>query len=98
MSRYAHKVDANHWDIANALEMIGVGVVDTSALGEFVDLCTFHRGIVRLLEVKDGEKVPSARKLTIAQMRLHEAARIHGVTIHVVTSVDAALRLHGARV
>lgn len=98
MSRYARRVDGNHAEIVRALEQIGVGVQDTSALGEFVDLVTFHRGIVRLLEVKDGSRPPSARKLTEAQVRLHEAARVHGCKIHVVTCVDEALRLHGARV
>lgn len=98
MTRYAHKVDANHGEIERALTQIGVGVFDSSALGEFVDLVTFHRGHVRLLEVKDGSKPPSARKLTLAQQLLHNLANLHGCTIHVVTSVEEALRLHGARV
>lgn len=97
MTRYAHKRDANHGEIQAALEEIGVGVVDTSGLGEFVDLVTFQRGIVRLIEIKDGAKVPSARKLTPAQIRLHEAARLHCCQVHVVTDVLSALILHGAR-
>jgi len=96
--RFAHRIDGNHSEIRQALEQIGVGVVDTSAFGEFVDLCTFFRGAIRLVEIKDGDKPPSARKLTLAQVRLHEAARVHGCRIDLVTSVDEALRLHGARV
>ena len=99
MSRYARRVDGNHSEIVEALERIGVGVLDTSSAGDgWCDLVTFQRGIMRAVEVKDGSKAPSARKLTIAQVRAHELARVHGCTIHVVTSVDEALRLHGARV
>ena len=99
MSRYNRKVDANHSAIVSALEQIGVGVLDTSGAADgWSDLVTFQRGIMRAVEIKDGEKPPSARKLTIAQVRAHELARVHGCTIHVVTSVDEALALHGARV
>lgn len=98
MSRYARKRDANHGEIEKALIQIGVGVLDTSPLGEFVDMVTFQRGTIRLIEIKDGAKPPSARKLTLAQKLLHDLARIHGCTIHVVESVDDALRLHGARI
>jgi len=97
MNRYARRTDANHSAIARALEQIGVGVHDTSALGEFVDLITVQAGVIRFLEVKDGDKSPSRRKLTLAQVRLHEMFRVHGCKIHVVTSVDEALLLHGAR-
>lgn len=93
-----HKVDANHHEIVRALEQIGVGVLDTSVSGDgFCDIVTAQRGAWRLIEIKDGEKSPSRRKLTIAQVRAHELARIHGCTIHVVTSVAEALALHGAR-
>lgn len=97
MTRYARKVDANHGEIVGALTQIGVGVMDTAATGDgFCDIVTAFRGQWRLVEIKDGEKPPSARKLTLAQVRLHELARTHGCTIHVVTSVDEALQIHGA--
>lgn len=99
MRRYARKVDDNHAEIVRALEQIGVGVLDTSQAGDgWCDLVTFRAGRMLAIEVKDGSKPPSARKLTIAQVRAHELARVHGCTIHVVTSVEQALALHGARV
>jgi hypothetical protein len=99
MNRFARKVDGNHAEIVRALEQIGVGVLDTSTAGDgWSDLVTFYRGVMRAVEIKDGDKAPSARKLTIPQVRAHELARVHGCTIYVVTSVDEALRLHGARV
>jgi len=95
--RYARKVDDNQGEIVDALEAIGVGVVKTSSLGEFCDLVTFQRGTVRLLEVKDGSKPPSKRKLTPAQITLHGLAERHGCKVHVVATIDDALRVHGAR-
>ena len=98
MTRYARRVDGNHAEIVRALEQIGVGVLDTSAMGDgFCDIVTFKAGVIRHVEIKNGERPPSARKLTIAQVRAHELARVHGCMIHVVTCVDEALRLHGAR-
>ena len=97
MNRYARRVDGNHSEIVRALEQIGVGVLDTSSMGDgFCDIVTFKAGVIRHVEIKDGSRPPSARKLTIAQVRAHELARVHGCKIHVVTSVDEALLLHGA--
>lgn len=96
MSRYARKVDANHSEIVAALTQIGVGVLDTSAAGDgFCDLVTTYRGIWRHLEIKNLEG--RGNKLTIAQVRAHELCRTHGCKIHVVTSVEEALALHGGR-
>lgn len=95
--RYARKVDDNQGEIVSALEAIGVGVVKTSSIGEFCDLVTAYRGVWRLLEVKDGSKPPSRRKLTPAQVTLHALAQAHGCTVYVVETVDEALRIHGAR-
>lgn len=92
--RYARKVDANHARIVKALRGVGVGVIDTSQHGEFVDIVTVHRGVIRLVEVKDGAKPPSARTLTDAQVRLHALVESHGGAVHVVTSEDEAISLH----
>lgn len=94
--RYARKVDANHAEIVKALRRIGVGVIDTSQHGEFCDLVTIQRGVLRLVEVKDGKKPPSARVLTDAQVKLHGLVEAHGGIVHVVISVDEAIALHQA--
>jgi hypothetical protein len=98
MSRQPHKVDANQGEIVRALEAIGVRVIDMSANGQGCpDLCCMCRGFTTWLEVKDGDKPPSARRLTIPQIRWHEAARWAGVKVHVVESVAQALAVFGAR-
>ncbi len=46
-----------------------------------------------LMEVKDGKKTPSERRLTEDQLKWHGAWR--GGPLAVVDSVDAALRMLG---
>ncbi len=70
MSRYGSKVDANHSEIRGALRRAGVIVFDSSHIGDgFPDLVALHRrtGVIVFLEVKDGAKPPSARRLTEAE-------------------------------
>ena len=67
--RRAARVDANHAQIVQVLRDIGCSVADTSgAGGGFPDLVVGYRGRNWLLEVKDGDKVASKRKLTVAQV------------------------------
>lgn len=92
--RYAARVDDNHADIVKSLQRIGVYVVDCSHVGEgFPDLMCFYRARVTLIEIKDGEKPPSRRKLTPAQTIFHAEVMAKGCKVHVVESVDDAIRL-----
>ena len=92
--RRAAKVDANQADIVEALEGIGCSVAVTSWVGKgFPDLVVGYRRTNFMLEVKDGSKVPSARRLTPDQERWHSTWRGRVV---VVESVDDALRAVGA--
>ena len=54
-------------------------------------LCGYHGRNV-LLEVKDGRKAPSARKLTPAEQEFHASWRGE---VHVVTTIDEALQIIG---
>lgn len=90
--RRAAKRDANHPDVVKALRDAGCGVVDLAAVGAGVPdllVCapTWPHDSA-LVEVKDGNKPPSARKLTPEQERFHAAWKGR---IHVVTSPDEAL-------
>lgn len=94
--RRAAKVDANQAEIVAALRAVGAGVCDLSAVGEGCpDLLASFRGQWHLLEVKDGNKPPSARTLTADQVRWHGR---HKAKAHVVNSVDEALEAIGASV
>lgn len=94
--RYAAKVDANQPEIVKALRDVGCCVALTHAIGDgFPDLIAckpFYPYELKLLEVKDGAKPPSARKLTPDQEAFH--AKWKG-PIYVVKSVDEALDVMG---
>lgn len=70
--RRAAKVDANQSEIVAALRSIGVTVQPLHAVGGGVpDLLCGWQGENYLLEVKDGSKPPSARRLTTDQVKWH---------------------------
>lgn len=70
--RYAAKIDANQPEIVAALRDAGATVTPTHAAGAgFPDLAVGFRGQNYLIEVKDGAKPPSARKLTEDQEKWH---------------------------
>lgn len=93
--RRAAKVDRNHSEIVKALRDAGCGVLDLSAIGHGCPDLLVHPPtypscrFAVLLEVKDGLKSPSQRKLTPDQEKFHAAWKGY---IHVVTSVDEALK------
>lgn len=92
--RRAAKIDANQVQVVSALRAAGVLVLSLAALGKGVPdiLCAF-RGRLVLLEVKDGQKVPSARKLTADQVEFHKEWA--DVPLHVVESPWEALKAMG---
>ena len=74
--RRAARTDANQKAIVAALRKAGFSVAITSQLGNgFPDLVVSGRHWARggtwtmLMEVKDGSKAPSERRLTAAEMR-----------------------------
>lgn len=93
MSRFARNVDANQGQVVAALRKLGAVVHITSGLGGgFPDLVVLHRGRLLLVEVKDGSKAPSDRKLTPAEQVFH---RLFAGHVHIVESVEQALALLG---
>ena len=90
---YARRVDRNHGTVAHVLKQAGWAVVDTSRCAGLWDLVCVRRGICMFVEVKDGSKPASARKLTPAQQELHALFAGAGYPIRVVTSIDEALTL-----
>jgi hypothetical protein len=94
MPHRAARVDRNHREIADALERCGWTTIDMSAIGRGIpDLYIAKAGRAIWVEIKDGEKVPSARQLTEAQEKFHAKMARAGVPICVITSVEEALAL-----
>ena len=86
--------DRNQAEIVNALKRIGCTVHCTHQLGDgFADIVVGFRGVNYLMEIKDGEKPPSAQRLTPHEREFHD--KWQG-SIVVVNSIDAALHAVGA--
>jgi Holliday junction resolvase len=89
--RKAAKIDDNQKAIVNVLRQLGASVQSLAATGKGCpDLLVGYHGINYLMEVKDGDKVPSARELTIDQKHWHSIWR---GSVHIVKSVDEALKI-----
>ena len=55
------------------------------------DLLVSYRGETMLIEVKDGAKPPSARRLTEAEQKFHD--EWPGSNLYIINSVEEALSL-----
>ena len=89
--RRAARVDTNQGVIVDALVSTGWSVLSLAALGGGVhDLLIGRPGIAVLVEVKNGDNIPSKRKLTPEQVEFH--ATWKGPQ-DMCTSVAEALRL-----
>lgn len=68
--RRAARKDDNHNEVAKHLKDAGWKLLDLSGVGNGCpDILAGRGGFLALLELKDGTKPPSARKLTDAQER-----------------------------
>jgi hypothetical protein len=90
---YKRRSDANHSLVAQALRSAGWFWLDTHAVPGFFDGIAFKHGRVAFVEIKDGEKKPSAQKLTPAQVELHADVKAHGAEVVILTSVEQAVAL-----
>jgi hypothetical protein len=87
--RRAARVDSNQSEIVAALRAVGVSVQPLHTVGKGCpDLLCGVRGTNLLLEIKDGNKPPSARKLTPDEAAWHESWRGQ---VAIVESVDEAI-------
>lgn len=92
--RKTARVDANQAAIVEALRAIGASVESLAMVGRGVpDLAVGFRAQNYFLEVKDGAKPPSARRLTPDEAAWHDGWRGQVAT---VASVEEALHAIGA--
>ena len=91
------RVDANHGQIAHAFSRLGFSVLDLSRVGcGCPDLLVAKQGHSVLVEIKDGMKSASRRKLTPAEQefRLEWRGRLVTVTcLDDVMMIDKTLLL-----
>ena len=89
------KVDANHGAILAALRAAGCSVQSLATVGRGCPdlLVAGPDGDLHLMEIKDGSKPPSKRRLTPDESRWISAWR---GSVHVVHSPEGALAVVGA--
>lgn len=91
----AARVDDNQAVIVAALRAVGASVTPVHMVGKgFPDVVCGYLGVNYLIEIKDGDKPPSARRLTPAEADWHRDWR---GSAHVVCNVSEALAAIGAR-
>ena len=98
--RRAAKVDANQPGTVKALRDAGMTVAVTSGLGKgFPDLVVGFRGLTCLIELKDGEKPPSAQKLTADEIQFRDSWAGHwcqaGSAEEIIVEVLRHAEAHG---
>jgi hypothetical protein len=88
--RRAARRDDNEQSIIKAMRAEGAYVKQINDEGLF-DLLVSYRGETLMVEVKDGAKPPSARRLTDAEQKFHD--EWPGSDLYIVNSVEEALAL-----
>ena len=89
--RQAAKIDANQRAIVKTLRKVGCKVISLAAVGNGCpDLLVLLGDKFTMIEVKDGTKPPSKRRLTPHQLIFHEEW-----PVVVVTDETEALRAVG---
>ena len=89
--RRAARIDANQPAVVEVFLKSGWSVLSLAAVGKGVhDLLIGRPGIAVLVEVKDGDKVTSKRKLTDDQVRFH---REWTGPSDICTCLDEAMRI-----
>ena len=87
----ARRKDANHKAVGDLLRELGWSVLDLAQHGASVDYVVARLGWSALLEVKDGDKPPSARKLTPKERELRD--NWQGPYIVALDPLDALTKL-----
>ena len=88
------KVDDNQRQIVEWLRRAGATVQSLAMVGKGCpDIVVGYRGQNYLMEIKDGNKPPSARRLTTDEEHWHDS---WAGTVHVVEHPESALLIIGA--
>ena len=84
------RVDENQGSIVSKFRGAGFSVAITSNLGGgFPDLAVGKYGVTVLVEIKDGDKPPSKRKLTEDEERFHSSWRGAACVVECEEDVEA---------
>lgn len=93
--RRAAKIDSNQNEIVRLLRRIpGISVHITSQMGKgYPDLNVGYKGKTYLIELKDGKKVPSARRLTPDEIEFKDGWKGHYAVAESLDDVLAIIQV-----
>lgn len=86
--RRAAKVDDNHVEIRDAAKKMGAGWLDVHQLKNCCDAFMAYKGVTVAIEIKDGNKPPSRRKLTEGERKFSEGWVATGGKFAVIESIE----------
>lgn len=87
--KFAARIDANQPAIVAAIRKLGATVLHLHTIGKGApDILIGYQGKNALVELKDGAKPPSARKLTPDEQKFHAEWRGQ---VAIIESVDEAI-------
>ena len=87
----AARVDSNQKEIVEALRKAGATVLHTHQLKNCFDILVGYNGINYIVEIKDGNKPPSQRKLTTGEEKFRD--EWEGGEYYIIESIEQALKL-----
>lgn len=93
--RRSARTDRNQSEIVAALRKRGAVCILTSQLKNAFDVLVAFNGKLFIMEIKDGELPPSARKLTDGELKCKALIESVGCDYNVINSIDEALELIG---
>ena len=85
------RIDSNQNEIVKAFRKLGASVLITSQLKNCFDILVGYKGINYIVEIKDGNKPPSQRKLTEGEQNFADNWR--GGKYYIIESVEQAIKL-----
>ena len=89
----AARQDDNHDEIRTAARNYGCGWLDTFQLKKCCDAVLTYKGRTIAIEIKDGSKVPSARKLTKGEIEFRDYWISKGGNYALIESIDDLIAL-----
>jgi hypothetical protein len=92
----ARRTDSNHTQLLTEARQVGAEILDLHALPGALDALVGYRGRLYLVEIKDGAKVKSKRKVTPAEELTIARFRLIGCPVLIVETSNDLLRGIGA--
>ena len=84
----ANRIDGNHKEVVKEFRLLGWHVWDVHDLKECCDIEVWKNGHSIRIEIKDGKKPPSARKLSKGEIIFRDLCKENTIPWELVTGLD----------